>query len=309
MKKLTKEILQERSNIKKTKEEFQEESNTIHNNQYIIIGEYIGTTNKIEILHKICNNIFTQTRDKHIGRKQGCPICFGKNRLTKEILQERSDVKYNREYIILGDYVNNSTPILIKHKVCGSEYLQIPNNHLRDRKCFNCNGTPKKSNTDFQIVSNKIHNNEYVLISDYIGSNNIVTLKHNVCNKEFDIIAYSHIKGGKCKYCFNSKGENSINDFLLENKINFIKGKSFDGCKFKNKLRFDFYLPDNNMCIEYDGIQHFEPVEYFGGEDSLISNRIKDEIKNKWCSDNNTKLLRISYRENIEDKLKELFNI
>lgn len=292
-----------------TKEILQDESNKKHNNNYIIIGEYINTRSKIEILHKVCNNIFIQNRDKHIGRKQGCPICFGKHRLTKEILQERSNIKYNKEYIILGDYINSSTPILIRHKICGSEYLQIPNNHLRDRKCFKCYGTPKKSNNEFQMASNKTHNNEYILISNYIGSNDIVTLKHKVCNKEFDIIAFSHIKGGKCKYCTNSKGENSINNFLLENKINFIKGKSFDGCKFKNKLRFDFYLPDNNMCIEYDGVQHFEPIEYFGGKDSLISNRIKDEIKNKWCSDNSVKLLRISYRENIEDILKKLFNI
>lgn len=293
--------------IKKTKEQLQEESNIIHNDEYEILGEYINSDAKIEIKHRICGNIFKQTPDKHLHNNK-CPICYGKNRLTKEILQERSDKKYNGEYEILGNYINSATPILIKHKICGNEYMQIPNNHLR-RRCFKCHGTPRKTNSEFQEISNKIHNNQYTLISDYIGANSIVKLLHNKCMKEFDIIAYSHLRGGKCSYCFNSTGENFINDYLLQNKIDFIRGKSFEGCKFKNKLRFDFYLPSYNMCIEYDGIQHFEAVEWFGGGDALKMNKIKDNIKSEWCEKNSINLVRISYKESIYDKLNEIFNI
>src|ERR1022692_708286 len=116
------------SNIKKTKEKLQNESNKIHNNEYEILGEYINTDTKIEIKHLTCGSIFKQTPDKHLHNNK-CPICFGKPRSSKEILQKRSNKKYNGEYTILGEYVNNQTPILIKHNVCGSEYLQIPNNH------------------------------------------------------------------------------------------------------------------------------------------------------------------------------------
>lgn len=211
--------------VKKTKEQLQQESNKIHNNEYEIIGDYINTDTKIEIKHKICGGIFTQTPDKHL-RHNKCPICHGKTPLNIYILQSRSDKKYNGEYTIIGEYVNVATPILIRHNICGTEYLQIPNNHLR-RKCFNCYGTPKRTNNQFQIESDKLHKSEYTLISDYKDANTPVYMKHKKCGKVFDIIPYSHIKYlSKCKYCYNSKGENKISDFLDELKIKYVKGTS-----------------------------------------------------------------------------------
>ena len=294
-------------NVKKTKEQFQEESNKIHNNEYLIIGDYIKTDNKIEIKHLTCGSLFKQTPDHHL-RNNRCPICFGKNKLSKKILQERSDLKYNGEYKILGEYVNSSTPIMIRHNNCESEYLQIPNNHLI-RKCFNCNGTPKRTIEDIQKISDKIHNYEYEIIGEYITTKDIITIKHKICGKESKIIAHSHINGGKCGYCSISKGEKEIQNIFDTNQVKYEFNKSFDGCVYKNKLRFDFYLPDYNICIEYDGKQHFESIDWFGGKNSFLENQIRDKIKNEWCIENNINLIRISYKDNIEDKLKQIFNI
>jgi very-short-patch-repair endonuclease/uncharacterized protein YozE (UPF0346 family) len=291
-----------------TKESIQEKSNLIHNGEYEILSEYKSHYVKIQIKHKICGNTFSQTAYKHLYQNK-CPVCFGHNRLSKEILQEKSDEKYNGEYEILGEYINNATKILIKHKICNSEYYQVPNNHLRNRRCFSCYGTPKKTNESFQEESNKVHKNDYILLSDYIESNDIVTLLHKRCDKEFDVIAYSHIKGAKCPFCFHSKGEDEISDFLTKYKMKYNNQKSFDNCQFRIKLRFDFYLPELNICIEFDGEQHFKPIKWFGGEKAFEECIIKDEIKNKFCEDNGIKLLRISYLENVELKLKEFFNI
>ena len=63
------------------------------------------------------------------------------------------------------------------------------------------------------------------------------------------------------------------------------------------------------MCIEYDGEQHFMPIKWFGGDEGLENIKIRDGIKNKFCQDNNIKLLRISYKEDVELKLKDIFNI
>ena len=67
-------------------------------------------------------------------------------------------------------------------------------------------------------------------------------------------------------------------------------------------MQFDFYIPNLNLCIEYDGKQHFEPINYFGGIDSFNKQIIKDSIKNDFCHKNNIKLMRIPYYEfnNIE---------
>jgi hypothetical protein len=105
-----------------------------------------------------------------------------------------------------------------------------------------------------------------------------------------------------------SSNEHIIENFMKQNKIKFVKQYKFSDCKNKRCLPFDFYLPDNNLCIEFDGRQHFESISYFGGIKGLIKRKINDDIKTNYCKNNNIKLLRISYKENITDKLYEYFS-
>ena len=100
----------------------------------------------------------------------------------------------------------------------------------------------------------------------------------------------------------------------MSSNILFEKQKRFSDCRDKNPLPFDFYLPEYNMCIEYDGRQHFEPVNFGGGlqetkDNFQLTNR-HDKIKTQYCIDNNIKLLRIPYTElkNITTILKENLN-
>jgi len=120
----------------------------------------------------------------------------------------------------------------------------------------------------------------------------------------FWIRPYDHFLLIGCPKCKTSKGENIILNYLEENNIKYIHEKTFDDCVYKNKLPFDFYLPDYNVCIEYDGIQHFEVVDYFGGQDAYDLRVLKDKIKNKYCMDNNIILERIKYYDNIIERLK-----
>ena len=90
---------------------------------------------------------------------------------------------------------------------------------------------------------------------------------------------------------------------MNKNNVDYVRQHKFIGCKFKNKLPFDFYLPKHNICIEYDGRQHFIPVSHFGGEESFEIRKKCDIIKNEFCEKNNIKLFRISYKEMITDDL------
>lgn len=87
------------------------------------------------------------------------------------------------------------------------------------------------------------------------------------------------------------------------NNIKYIKQKTFKECKDIKLLKFDFYLPEYNMCIEFDGIQHFKPIERFGGIDGFKKTKQNDKTKNIYCDKNNIKLLRIKYNENIFEKI------
>ena len=94
-----------------------------------------------------------------------------------------------------------------------------------------------------------------------------------------------------------SKFEVFISDILSENHILFYREYGFNNCKGvgNKKLRFDFYLPDYNTLIEYDGAQHFKPIEYFGGEEKYNILKSNDEIKNEYCKIHKINLIRIPY--------------
>ena len=68
---------------------------------------------------------------------------------------------------------------------------------------------------------------------------------------------------------------------------------------------FDFYLPELNICIEYDGLQHFKSIPYWGGDDGLLERQTRDKFKTGYCFNNNIKLIRIKYDENVIKKLTE----
>lgn len=118
---------------------------------------------------------------------------------------------------------------------------------------------------------------------------------------------YKHKQGQGCPKCNQSKGEKIIENFLKKHNIKFETQKKFENCKNKKQLPFDFYLPDFNVCIEYDGLQHFESVEFFGGNEYLEKIIENDNIKNSYCKNNNIDLLRIPYNYDVEDILNNIF--
>lgn len=113
-----------------------------------------------------------------------------------------------------------------------------------------------------------------------------------------------------CGCSVRSNGEMKIFNFLKEYHVEFIEQKRFDDCKDTYCLPFDFYLPDYNTCIEYDGAQHFYPVEHFGGIESFNALKRHDEIKNNFCFANNINLVRIPYTnfDNIDEILSQILN-
>lgn len=117
-----------------------------------------------------------------------------------------------------------------------------------------------------------------------------------------------HLNGNGCPKCRESKGEKIIRGYLIENNFNFISQHKFPDCKDIKTLPFDFYLPEHNICIEFDGRQHYEVIDRWGGVEGLKDQQKKDKIKNKYCENNKIKLFRISYKESIYNKLTEIKN-
>jgi hypothetical protein len=101
-------------------------------------------------------------------------------------------------------------------------------------------------------------------------------------------------------------GEKKIYDYLKLNNIEFDYNKSILGCKNENNLRFDFYIPEKNICIEFDGIQHFKSIDFFGGDIEYEKTKMRDEIKNIFCKLEGIKLIRLPYFLTDDEIIEEI---
>ena len=138
-------------------------------------------------------------------------------------------------------------------------------------------------------------------------------IKNNYLSHLYGLIKTHNAKLALCKF---DKGEEKVSDIL--NNLNLLHERQykFKNCKNNRPLPFDFYLPDYNVCIEYNGEYHYEPVDYSGKGKEWAENKFKhtqkvDNIKRNYCKDNNIKLIEIPYWElnNIEEILKKELNI
>jgi len=182
--------------------------------------------------------------------------------------------------------------------------MQKPNDHLNGSGCPKCVGKNVTTN-EFIINGKKIHGNKYdYSLVNYINGKTKVKI---ICNKHgiFEQIPATHSNGHGCPSCCESHGERNIRVFLEKNNVKYIKEKKFNKCKNKKLLSFDFYLPDLNTLIEFDGIQHFKPINHFGGIKAFNMLKYNDNLKNIFANQNQYKLIRISYNENINEKLLE----
>ena len=136
------------------------------------------------------------------------------------------------------------------------------------------------------------------------------------CGEEFKTTLDSIITSGrsmKCRNCTSSKGEQRIKEWLINNNIDFIPQKTFKGLKGMRNglLSYDFYLPQYNLLIEYQGEQHENFKEGWITEEYFIIQKEHDRRKKKYTKDNNIELLEIWYYdyENIKKILDNSIKI
>lgn len=276
-----------------TQDDFITKAKSIHGNRYdYSLVEYKGSRINVNIICPI-HGVFTQLPIVHTHQKSGCPKCYYGE--TQESFISRSNKIHNNLYdYSLTNYINNRVKVNIICSIHGV-FEQSPNKHLAGHKCPKCQN--KYQTTSEFIQKAKItHGTRYDYSkSTYVNSETKLII---ICKKhgEFLQLPRSHINGRGCPNCLQSQGENKISTWLENKNINFIPQKKFDGCKYKNKLPFDFYLPNYNICIEFDGEQHVNGWHLSKNkEKDLELIKIKDEIKNIYCISNNIRLIRIPY--------------
>ena len=294
---------------------FIDKSKSIHGDKYDYSKvDYKGCQKKVCIICPI-HGEFWQTPRNHL-QKRGCRRCFDeyrnnknpKSRLKLNEFIDRSQKMHNGKYDYSKvEYKNNNSEVCIICPIHG-EFWQIPKSHLKGHGCAACSGKKHLTEDEFISKAKSIHGEKYDYSKvEYINNKKEVTI---ICPKhgEFWQRPDSHLTGKGCSKCSSSSGERTIRRILNSLEVDFYEQHKFDDCCNIFPLPFDFYLPNYNICIEYDGIQHFEPVEYFGGENKLKKQKINDNIKNKYCETNNIVLIRISYCDDANSILHRILS-
>jgi len=299
---------------KLTQIEFIEKAQKKHNNRYDYSqAVYTKSSSKIKIICPDHGEFEQITRNHLFG--QGCPVCRVESIIEKQLMTQ--DEFVNKANTIHSSKYNYSSAIYtgsyqyiyincLKH----GEFKQKAHNHLTGQGCPRCkiesvrlfNSDTKESFLNkVKLLESKY---DYSLV-EYVSSSTkvkIICPKHGV----FEQTPNNHLFGKQgCPTCNDSKGEKDVTNYLKINNYVFERQKTFEDCKNIYLLPFDFYLPTYNICIEYDGKQHHIPCEHFGGEEAFIELKKRDEIKNNYCKNNNIRLVRISYKESIIDRLNE----
>jgi len=275
----------EKNTPKKTTEQFIQESRKIWGDKYdYSLVDYKNSSTKVKIIYD--NLIFEQNPMSHLKG-----LCVERN-ITIDNFIKKSNLIHNNRY----DYSKVNE---IKDEVLiglnGVYYKQNPYNHLSGYKPENIKLSIRKNNEDFIRESNLVHDNKYNYDKTIYVKNQEKVIITCPLHGDFLQRPISHISGSGCPNCNEYLGERKISQFLKSKGINFERQKKFYDCRNVFELPFDFYIPSKRTLIEFDGIQHFQPIENFGGLEAYEKLKVDDQIKNDYCEENFINLIRIKY--------------
>ena len=283
--------------------------------------KYVNSKKKVKIICPI-HGEFLQQLGNH-SRGFGCKMCGHKFRsenhpkkLGLEVFIKRCNDVWGGLYDFskIKNYVNNSSKVDV---ICNKhgEFVSTPRQLLEGSGCYKC-GLERISD------SQRIDYPEFIEeLRTVWGEKYHVKPEHYESYQSFQVYCKKHdyywntngsnfLKGHGCRHCgFSvSKGENKILTYLKKNKVDFLEQYSFIDMTSKRKLRCDFYLPKLNLVVEYNGRQHYFPVEFFGGKKGLEETQKRDKIKFDYCKKNKINFEIIKYDESISERLKSILN-
>ncbi|MBQ8997071.1 MAG: DUF2726 domain-containing protein [Clostridium sp.] len=192
---------------KKTTKEFKEEIYSLFGDGYIVLDEYIDSLTPIKLKHTRCNNEFDIKPKIFLNRKK-CPHCNPlKNKKSNTVeFKEKVYSMYENEYDIIGEYINNSTKIKMKHNKCGNEYKVTPQDFLSGRRCPECAKKirakkQRKTTEEFKQEVYNLVKDEYEVLGEYIKSSTKIKMKHNKCGNEYKVTPQDFLSGKRCPEC------------------------------------------------------------------------------------------------------------
>jgi len=279
-----------------TLEEFIKRAKEIHGDKY----DYSKVNYKGR-LYKVCilcpeHGEFFQFANIHL-QGHGCPKCGRIKRdnsckKSLDYIKEKCNILFNNKYKILNTDYNGTYSTL--NILCPEHgiFKSTANRLLSGHSCPKCGGNAPLTTEEFIKRAKEIHGDKYDYSKvDFISTNKRVKI---ICPKhgEFLQFANGHLSGCGCPHCNQSSLEREVSVFLNKENIKYIHQKR---AKWLGRQSLDFYLPEYNIAIECQGIQHFKACEHFGGEERFKKDIELDKNKYKLCQEHNIKILYYSH--------------
>lgn len=297
-------------NIKKTTEDLKKELELI-NPDIICLDEYQGYETKIQFKGLKCNHVW-ETTPASILQGNRCPEC---NKLTiaKRFIKSHEQFikdayKNNPDITILGKYTKAKDKILCKCNICDFEWNPIADSVVRGYGCPKCFGK-HKTTEEFKQEILVIHP-DIVIEGEYINAKSIFKCTCKKCHYQWSSTA-NNLKYHGCSQCGSSHGEKRIKMFLENKGVNFIPQKTYDTLLGVGgrRLSYDFYLPEYNLLIEYQGNFH-DGTARIQTEEQFEIQQEHDKRKREYAQLHNINLLEIWYYDidNIESILLQTIN-
>lgn len=260
--------------------------------------KFVCSSDKVTIICRK-HGQFMQTPFMHLNGR-GCSKCAAEDsRISEEEFLDRAKKKHGNKYKY-SNYKKATELVTIECPKHGY-FEQKAASHLDGRGCKKC-GDDKQSLTTEEFISRakKVHGDKYDYTKTVYRRSDIkVTI---ACKKHGDFLSRpgDHLQKRGCPKCKESKGETAIRTHLENQAIEHVQECMFDGCGF----RWDFYLPDYDLFIEFHGQQHYGPVERFGGMPAYRIAKANDKTKVELLTKLGANMLIIKY-----DKIKSVADL
>lgn len=233
-------------------------------------------------------------------------------RKTNEQFTEEFYAIFDRdEYTLLSEYIGNHEYVTYFHSECGRTNRSTASSLLSGHGCIcNQSNANKVYVEEFLERLKVLGDGKYTLTEKlpYVDTTTKVELLHKDCGTTYKTTPGNFWNGRRCPFCAskgNSKGERLVEEALISLGLTYMEQATFKGMKYHKQLYYDFLLEDIDVIIEYQGLQHYKPVEYLGGFKKFTSQIRRDEIKAKFAEDNGYKLVEVPYNLDTYTKVLE----
>ena len=295
---------------KLTQDDFIKRIEANYGTEYEVLTPYTKAHEKVKVRHSICGYKW-EVDPWSLLRKQikQCPKCSNKWKRDTDSFKKEVAELYNGEYEVIGEYVSTNILIHMKHTICGHEFMRTPCAFKQGVRCPICR-RPNYNETTATFSSRLLekHGGKYTMLTEYKNAKSLISVRCNKCHQVWDCTPDNLMRGHGCPHYVTSRGEASIERWLIANGLKYKPQYSNRECRDKRALRFDFaiFLPGSDtpaLLIEYDGVQHFRATRFCSDmtntecEKNLSDVKRKDEIKENFCKEKRIPLLRIHYKD------------